>query len=135
MQRMRDKGEKRVVGKGRVKLEAKHREGRIFPVELAIQSAMTDAGEILIAFLRDISHRLAAEEELVVARDKALANEKLNTEFLSTMSHEIRTPLNGLLGTMSLLRIANAGTLYRLYGNLWAPFDEPYLRRAGHHAL
>lgn len=104
MQRMRDNGEKRVVGKGRVKLEAKHKDGRIFPVELAIQSATTDQGEIFIAFLRDISQRVAAEAELVAARDRALAGEKLKTDFLSTMSHEIRTPLNGLLGSMNLLR-------------------------------
>jgi len=104
MERMRDKGEKRVVGKGRVTLEAKHRDGRIFPIELAIQSASTDEGDIFIAFLRDVSNRVAAEKELVEARDKALAGEKLKTDFLSTMSHEIRTPLNGLLGNMSLLR-------------------------------
>ena len=29
-----------------MQLEAKHREGRIFPVELAIQSATTDEGEV-----------------------------------------------------------------------------------------
>ncbi|UWR22003.1 PAS domain-containing hybrid sensor histidine kinase/response regulator [Sulfitobacter sp. S190] len=104
MERMRDKGEKRVVGKGRVQLEAKRHDGQVFPVELAIQSATTDQGEIFIAFLRDISHRVAAEAELVAARDKALAGEKLKTDFLSTMSHEIRTPLNGLLGNMNLLR-------------------------------
>jgi PAS domain S-box-containing protein len=104
MERMRNKGEKRVVGKGRVKLEAKHREGHIFPVELAIQSATTDEGDIYIAFLRDISARVAAEQELVKARDKALAGEKMKTDFLSTMSHEIRTPLNGLLGNLNLLR-------------------------------
>lgn len=104
MERMRNNGEKRVVGKGRVQLDAKHKEGRIFPVELAIQSATTEEGEIFIAFLRDISKRVAAEAELVEARDKALASEKLKTDFLSTMSHEIRTPLNGLLGNMSLLR-------------------------------
>ncbi len=104
MERMRKKGEKRVVGKGRVQLEAKHSEGRIFPVELAIQSATTEEGDIFIAFLRDISKRVADEAELVEARDKALASEKLKTDFLSTMSHEIRTPLNGLLGNMNLLR-------------------------------
>lgn len=104
MERMRNKGEKRVVGKGRVQLEAKHSEGRIFPVELAIQSATTEEGDIFIAFLRDISKRVADKAELVAARDKALASEKLKTDFLSTMSHEIRTPLNGLLGNMNLLR-------------------------------
>nr|WP_252734886.1 ATP-binding protein [Octadecabacter sp. B2R22] len=104
MERMRQGGEKRVVGKGRVQLEAKHADGSTFPVELAIQSATTDEGEIFIAFLRDVSQRVADELELIEARDKAIAGEKSRSDFLATMSHEIRTPLNGLLGNMSLLR-------------------------------
>lgn len=104
MARMRRHGERRVVGKGRVRLEGKRANGDTFPVELALQSAETDDGEIFIAFLRDISVRVTNEKELVLARDKALAGEKLKTDFLATMSHEIRTPLNGLLGNMSLMR-------------------------------
>lgn len=104
MLRMRQSGERRVVGKGRVKLEAKRSNGEIFPVELAIQSADTDDGEVFVAFLRDISHRVKAEQDLVKARDQALAGEKSKTDFLATMSHEIRTPLNGLLGNLTLLR-------------------------------
>lgn len=104
MERMRRSGERRVVGKGRVQLEGKRANGDTFPVELALQSAKTDDGEIFIAYLRDISKRVANEHALVEARDKALAGEKLKTDFLATMSHEIRTPLNGLLGNMNLLR-------------------------------
>ncbi len=104
MQRMRRKGEKRVVGKGRVRLEAKRADGSLFPVELAIQSATADGGEIFIAFLRDVSQSVADEQELIQARDKAIAGEQSRADFLATMSHEIRTPLNGLLGNMSLMR-------------------------------
>ncbi len=104
MQRVRTGGPRNVVGKGRIKLEAKRANGDIFPVEFAIQAASTDEGEIFIAFLRDISQRVLSERELVVARDRALAGEKAKTDFLATMSHEIRTPLNGLLGNLTLLR-------------------------------
>ncbi|MCO6383010.1 PAS domain-containing hybrid sensor histidine kinase/response regulator [Oceanicola sp. 502str15] len=104
MQRMRDGGEQRVVGKGRVKLAARRKSGEVFPVEFAIQSAETDDGTIFISFLRDISHRVQAEQELVETRDRALAGEKAKTDFLATMSHEIRTPLNGLLGNLELMQ-------------------------------
>jgi PAS domain S-box-containing protein len=115
MVRMREGGEKRVVGKGRVTLEAKHADGSLFPVELAIQSALTDEGKVFIAFQRDISKRVADQEELVSTRDRALAGEKMKTDFLATMSHEIRTPLNGLLGNMDLLKDTKLNTTQSRY--------------------
>jgi signal transduction histidine kinase len=104
MERMNRGGERRVVGKGRVQLRAKRADGSIFPVELAIQSAVTEDGKIFLAFLRDITQQKADEVELVDARNKTIAVEKCRSEFLANMSHEIRTSLNGLITNLRLLR-------------------------------
>ena len=104
MERLSGCDGKGVVGKGRVAIDAIRSNGDVFPIELAVQVAVTDEGKIFIAFVRDISLRVAAKAELVAALDKAISGEKTKSDFLATMSHEIRTPLNGLLGNMSLLR-------------------------------
>jgi CheY-like chemotaxis protein len=41
--------------------------------------------------------------ELVEARDKAEAGDRLKTAFLRNISHEVRTPLNGILGFSKLI--------------------------------
>ncbi len=58
----------------------------------------------LILCLHDISERKQAEQELMLAKDKAEQNDKLKTSFLQNISHEIRTPLNGIMGFSSLLK-------------------------------
>ncbi len=93
----------------RPRLEERHfevtvrsRDGRLFPAEFAIDRS--EAGlPLYVAYIRDISRRKNDEAELREARDRALAGERVKSEFLAVMSHEMRTPLNGLLGTMQLL--------------------------------
>ncbi|WP_348539084.1 ATP-binding protein [Ruegeria sp. R8_1] len=104
MERMQSGGDRHVVGKGRVQLEAMRKNGEVFPVELALQSAQAGNEEIVIGFVRDISQSVADQKELVSARDRALAGEKAKSDFLTVMSHEIRTPLNGLLGNLTLFK-------------------------------
>jgi PAS domain S-box-containing protein len=47
---------------------------------------------------RDISDRKRFEEELLKAKEKAEASDRLKTAFIRNISHEILTPLHGILG-------------------------------------
>jgi len=47
---------------------------------------------------------LAKQEELVKARDEAVAGERAKADLVAVMSHEMRTPLNGIVGALELLK-------------------------------
>jgi len=115
VKRFENAGKPHVIGHGRVQLEGMRANGEIFPVELALETAGVGDERLVIGFLRDISAQVAAAEELVAARDRALAGEKAKADFLAVMTHEIRTPLNGVLGNLSLLedtRLTNKQARY-----------------------
>ncbi|UWR63102.1 response regulator [Phaeobacter inhibens] len=103
MQAYRAGGTAKVIGQGRVQLEAKRKSGEIFPVELSITASQSAEETVFVSYLRDISDRIAAEEELTRTRDEALAGERAKADLLTVMSHEMRTPLTGVLGAVELL--------------------------------
>ncbi|GEM_PF-2686437 len=63
-------------------------------------------GEVVqvIEITRDITRQKHAEEDLILALEKAEESNRLKTAFLNNMSHEIRTPMNGILGFTELLK-------------------------------
>lgn len=73
------------------------------PTELLGRRIESAEGALYYGVIRDISDRLAKEQQL---RDSKEAAEKANiakSDFLANMSHEMRTPLNGVIGSLSLV--------------------------------
>jgi PAS domain S-box-containing protein len=65
-----------------------------------------DTNGLLIGYRgvdKNITERKNAEQELLNAKERAEASDRLKTAFMNNISHEIRTPLNGILGFGQIL--------------------------------
>jgi PAS domain S-box-containing protein len=82
---------------------AMRRDGSEFDVELSIWPVTSGSKIILSAFIRDITARKRAEEEIHQALEKERELSELKSRFVSMASHEFRTPLATIMSSAELL--------------------------------
>jgi PAS domain S-box-containing protein len=115
-----------VIGNRR-EVNARHKSGRVFPVELAVSQIPEGAGITFIGVVRDLTRQKDVERILhqALQAEKSAAEAKGN--FLANMSHEIRTPLNAILGLTQIgMRDSQEPRITEVFGRL---------RDAGDHLL
>jgi two-component system sensor histidine kinase/response regulator len=83
-------------------LEARTRQGALFPVGVTVGDLLVDGEEHHVLVLQDISRRREEQEALRAAKEAAEAMSRTKSEFLANMSYEIRTPMNGIIGMTEL---------------------------------
>lgn len=96
------------TGKSRIlnthfEIEAHHKNGRHFPIEISINEVKEQGERSFIGFIRDISQRKEHESTLIKAKQQAEETSRFKSRFFANMSHEIRTPLNAIIGFTNLL--------------------------------
>lgn len=108
--RYRASGVPHVLGR-RVEMDARCKDGRVIPVELAITEVRLPDGRYFTANLRDLSAAKAAAAEIQRQREALHQSEKLAAigSLLAGVAHELNNPLSVVLGQATMLQEELAG--------------------------
>lgn len=82
-----------------------------FPAEIVVNRVDLDAKAQLTFFIRDITVRHEAQQELQHAMERLQAHDRARMEFVSNVSHELRTPLTSMIYAVSNMIRGVAGPM------------------------
>jgi len=115
IERWHETGEGQVLN-SRIEIQALRKDGRMIPVELAIVPVAVGEETVFSGFIRDISERKRAQEDLERALDvereaavRLRALDEMKDTFLQAVSHDLRTPLAAILGMAITLERGDVG--------------------------
>jgi PAS domain S-box-containing protein len=98
----RGSGKGNAVGKI-LELEAIRKNGDRIHVSLNLSAVKINELWHAVGIVSDITERKKFAEELLSAKIRAEASDRLKSAFINNISHEVRTPLNGILGFSELI--------------------------------
>jgi PAS domain S-box-containing protein len=110
-------GARRVFGTSR-EAEGRHRDGTVFPLEVAVGEVSQEAGTLYICILHDISERKRREAEREALIATLIASNEERGNFAQTASHDLQQPLRMISAFCALLeerygdRLDNQGREY-----------------------
>ncbi len=109
---------------------SKHRQadGTVADVELYCAPINIGGRQYYYYIVHDITKRIKAEHELIMAKETAEQASLAKSIFLANMSHEIRTPLNGIIGMADLSLSKTVDDEQREYLKLVQKSAESLLR-------
>ncbi len=93
-----DTGEKKIIGIGR-EVQAQHKDGTVFPIELSVGEAESSYGRQFIGILRDLRSRKQIEDRLAKTQAQLLHMTRLSAldQMGAAIAHELNQPLTAVL--------------------------------------
>ena len=91
-------GQAKIIGIGR-EVQGQHRDGTVFPLQLAVGEAQTPQGRQFIGILRDLRQEVEAAERLEAAQAQLVRMARINAvdEMGAALAHELNQPLTALM--------------------------------------
>jgi len=98
LQNYLDTGNKKIIGIGR-EVQARHKDGTVFPIELSVGEAATPCGRQFIGILRDLRSRKQMEDRLAKTQAQLLHMTRISAldEMGAAIAHELNQPLTAVL--------------------------------------